>query len=340
MKAVVKFAKGSDGVGLRDIPKPVPGDNEVLVKILAAGICASDIHAILDERETVMPVALGHEFVGTVVEAGKNAAGIAVGDTITAMPACYSCGECIYCKSGEVTLCKQRKSIGSHKNGAMAEYMVCPAKYCFRIPETDEDKIQYAIAEPLACVTHAVYEQLDVHPGDWAVVSGPGAIGLLAVQCLAARGANVVISGLPADRPRMEKALKLGAQKAVDNVQDLEDFIHKVSPLGADISIDCAGAAPSVDNCLKVTRTHGHFLIMGVFGKPVTVDLNKIFLKELVVKASNSSTMSSWEIALDLMARKIVDVRQVLSTQLPIEEWRKGFDIVIDKSAMKVLLIP
>jgi L-iditol 2-dehydrogenase len=340
MKALVKFALGADGVELREIPKPYPAKDELLVKILAAGICASDIHAIHDQRETVMPVVLGHEFVAVVEEVGSEVTGFEPGDYVTALPACYSCGDCIYCDAGEVTLCKQRKSIGSHKNGAMAEYMVCPAKYCFKVPEDDPDKLKYAAAEPLACAVRGVYEKLEVKPGDVALVSGPGAIGLFVTQCLKERGAHVVISGLPTDRLRLEKAVAFGADKAVESLDELKEYLSSVAPLGADISVDCAGAAPSVDTCLSVTRTHGQFLIMGVFGKPTTIDINKIFLKELRVTASNSSAMSSWHITMDLLSKGIIDIRSVLDLELPLREWKKGFDSVTDKTALKVLLIP
>lgn len=340
MKGLVKFETGNNGVEVRELPIPEPKEGEVLVKILAAGICASDLHAILGHRETVMPVVLGHEFVGEIVKTCGNVGDFKVGDYVTALPACYSCGECEYCKAGEVTLCKQRKSVGSHKNGAMAEYMVCPAKYCFLVPAEEENKIQYAAAEPLACAVRGIYEQIDVKPGDVAVVSGPGTIGLFVVQCLKERGAHVVISGLPMDRARLDLALKIGADKAVESLDELKAYLAEVAPLGADIAVECAGVAPSVDTCLEVVRTHGTVLIMGVFGKPVQVDVNKIFMKELKVTASNSSAMSSWAITMDLLKRGAIDMSEVISLKVPLKDWRRGLDAVIDKSAFKVLILP
>ena len=340
MKALVKYALGPDGVELREIQKPAPAENELLLKILAAGICASDIHALHDRRGVVMPVALGHEYVGVVEAMGSQVEGFSVGDMVTGLPACYSCGTCQYCLAGEVTLCKQRKSVGTHKNGAMAEYMVCPAKYCFKIPEDDPDKLKYAMAEPFACAVRGVYEHLTVLPGDIAVVSGPGTIGLFIVQCLKDRGAHVIVSGLPMDQPRLEHALKLGAEKAVTSAEELQEYLSKVAPLGADIAVECSGAGPSLDTCLKVAKTHGQVLVMGIFGKPATVDMGSIFMKELNITASNSTAMSSWKIALDLLYSGKIDIGHALSMKLPLAEWRKGFDAVIDKTALKVLLIP
>jgi len=340
MKALVKYALGPEGVQIQDIPKPTPAANEILMKITACGICGSDLHSLHDQRDVQMPVVLGHEYVGVVEEVGADVTDLKVGDYVTGLPACYSCGECVYCKAGEVTLCKQRKSVGTHRNGAMAEYMVCPAKYCFKIPADDPNKEKYAMAEPFACAVRGTYGKLKVNEGDIAVVSGPGTIGLFVVQCLLAQGARVIVSGLAHDLPRLKKAVELGAEKYVTSGDELNAYLAEVAPLGADISVDCTGVAPSLDTCLKVVRTHGQVLIMGVFPKPVLVDVNQIFMKELKVYSSNSTAMSDWDIALDLLYSGKVDISFALSLKLPLDEWKKGFDAVIDKSAFKVLLFP
>ncbi len=340
MKALVKYARGPEHVEIRDIPKPSPAKGEILMKVLAAGICHSDINSINDQRDVVMPVALGHEYMGIIEELGEGVDQFKVGDYVTGIPACYSCGECVYCKAGEVSVCKQRKSVGTHKNGAMAEYMVCPAKFCFKIPDDEPNKEKYAMAEPFACAVRGVYETIDVHPGDVAVVSGPGTIGLFVIQCLLQRGARVIASGLPGDLPRLEKAVELGAEKYVTNNTELDAYLAEIAPLGADIAVECSGAVPSLDNCLRVAKIHGTILIMGLFPVPVPVDLAKTFTKELKIFSSNSSAMSTWDIVLDLLYSGKVDISFALSLRLPLDEWKKGFQAVIDKSAFKVLLIP
>ncbi len=340
MKALVKYGLGPDGVKIMDIEKPSPKANEILMKVVACGICGSDIHSLHDQRDLVMPVALGHEYVGIVEEVGSEVTGLKVGDYVTGLPACYSCDSCVYCTAGEVTLCKERKSVGTHKNGAMAEYMVCPAKYCFKIPDDDQNKEKYAMTEPFACAVRGTYEIIKVKEGDIAVVSGPGTIGLFIVQCLLAQGARVIVSGLPQDEPRLAKAVELGAEKYVTNTADLEAYLTEIAPLGADIAVECAGATPSLDICLKVVKTHGQVLMMGVFPKPIQVDVNKIFMKELKVYSSNSTAMSTWKIALDLLYTGKIDISFAMSLKLPLDDWKKGFDAVINKSALKVLLFP
>ena len=240
MKAIVKFALGEDGMGLLDVPEPIPHEGELKVKVLAAGICGGDVHCMKDERLAIMPVTLGHEFVGQIVETCGDVGDFKVGDWVVTLPACYSCGECDFCKAGMVTLCAERKSIGSYVDGAMAEYVVVPAKYSFKVPDEVEDKIPYALSEPFIVGVHGAYERVRVNPGDVVVVSGPGQIGLLAMQAFKTRGAYVIVSGLKADADRLNLALQLGADAVADSMEKLKEEIRMVNPAGADIVVEAA----------------------------------------------------------------------------------------------------
>lgn len=341
MKAIVKFAYGKDGMGVREVPEPIPGEGEMKVKVLAAGICGGDIHSMLDERDTIMPVTLGHEYVGQVVETCGDVGEFKVGDYVVTLPACYSCGECEFCKAGMVTLCPQRASIGTHRNGAMAEYVVVPAKYSFKVPDEEEDKISYALTEPFNCAVHGVYERINVKPGDVAVVSGPGTIGQFAVQALKSRGAYVIASGLKDDAHRLKLALELGADVAVDNFDDLQKEIKKVNPAGADIVVEAAGHPASLSTCLKVAKMKGTLLVLGTYGgHDITFRFDTTHEKEMDVYASNSTAMSTWDIGLKLINEKKVNLGPLVSLKLPLSEWKRGFEAVINKEAYKVVFCP
>lgn len=340
MKALVKFSKGREGVALREVPLPEPSTGEVRIQILAAGICGSDLHAMFDQRKTALPVILGHEFVGTVEKTCGDVGDLKVGDCVVGIPACYGCGECKWCKEGIVTLCPERKSIGTHKDGAFAPYMVMPAKYCFKVPQDANNILSYAAIEPLACAVRGVYEHIEVQEGDVAVVSGPGTLGLFAIQCLKARGAYVIASGLPHDRHRLKIALECGADEAVESVEALRAAIARKNPDGADIAVEATGVVPSLETCLDVLRNLGTFLQIGVYGGPITFDFNAVYRKELKVRSTNSTALSTWALTMDLLKRGLLDLTPVISLQLPLAEWEKGFDAAIDKSAFKVLLIP
>ena len=343
MKALVKFDLGREGMEIRDVPVPSPKEGELKVKVLAAGICGGDIHSMRDERDCVMPVTLGHEYVGQIVETCGDVGDFKVGEWIVTLPACYSCGECDFCRKGEVTLCPQRKSIGTHVNGAMAEYLVVPAKYSFKLPPevTDIEEIKkYALIEPMACTARGVYERINVHAGDVVAIVGPGTIGLFALQMFKSRGAYVVMYGLPDDCERLKLALELGADVAVSDIDEFKKAIYKMNPAGADISCEAVGLGVTLDICLSVVRTHGVHLQLGGMNPGTKANINLLFDKEVNYIASNSTAMSTWKTALWLINTGRVNLKALMSLQFPLEDWNKGFDAVLNKEGYKVLLLP
>jgi threonine dehydrogenase-like Zn-dependent dehydrogenase len=192
----------------------------------------------------------------------------------------------------------------------------------------------------MACVVRGVYERINVVPGDVAVISGPGTIGLFATTLLKSRGAYVIVTGLPTDRHRLELALTLGADAIAESFESLKEEVLKVNPKGADISVEAAGAGGSLDTCIKILKAQGVLLQLGNFGKPVQVDMDKAFLKELQIITSNSTAYSTWLIALKLLKEKKISLEPLLSLRLPLEEWQKGFEAAENKQAYKVVLLP
>ena len=343
MKGLVKFKTGIDGVELREVAEPTPREGELKVKVLAAGICGSDIHAYHDARYLEMPVILGHEFVGQVTEVCGDVGDFKAGDWVTTLPACYSCGECEYCKDGRVTLCPQRRSIGSYDDGAMANYVVVPAKYSFKLPEsakTLENKKIYALAEPFCCIVRGVYERIDVKPGDVAVVSGPGPMGMMTAQLLKSRGAYVIVSGLPMDQEKLDLVKSMGADETVTSFEELQEAVYRKNPYGAHITCDCVGIPVSLDNCIKIIAPNGVHLEIACWSGPVQADLNALFLKEANYVTTNSTAVSSWEIGMKLMAEGKVDLKPLMNLELPLTEWQEGFEEAISKRKYKVVLLP
>lgn len=343
MKGLVKFALGPDGVGLRELSEPVPQEGELKVKVLAATICGSDIHAMNDERSVTMPVVLGHEYVGQVVETCGDVGNFKVGDWVLTLPACYSCGTCDLCKEGLVTLCRERKSIGSHKNGAMANYLVVPAKYSYKVPDDAvalEDIIPYALTEPLACVVRGIFEKCHVNAGDTVVVSGPGVMGQLAAHVFKLVGAYVIVSGLPVDANKLELAQSLGADKVVASFQELQQAVYAHNPEGADITCEAAGVVSSLKACMQVIRPLGTHLQLGMFGGEVLFRLDYMFDREVHYVPSNSTATTSWDITLKLLEEKKVTLKPFVSMQVPLENWRTAFEAVMQKKVYKAVLLP
>lgn len=340
MKALVKESFGKEGIKLKDIEKPVPGLDEIRVKIIAAGICGTDIHIMKDEFDYNSPVVMGHEYVGVVDELGKNVKGFNEGDNVVSLTAVETCESCLYCDNNLLMLCDDRLSIGSGVDGAFAEYMTIPAKKTFKLPDNTTDIYQYAITEPFACVVRGVIERTRVDAGDIVLVSGPGTIGLLATQLAKNQGAYVITSGIPEDKKRLELAKELGADEIVSNPDNLEAVIKNHSQYGADVAFECSGAAPSIEACLRNLKKQGTYSQLGLFGEKIPVDMDEFLYKEIRITNSFASEPSSWERALRLIKNDKIKLKPLISSQVSLEDWEKGFEMFVDKENFKILLIP
>ncbi|MEW6228748.1 MAG: zinc-binding dehydrogenase [Bacillota bacterium] len=341
MKGLVKYARGVGNMELRDIPEPSPGPREVKIRVKAAGICGTDIHIYYDEYPNVPPLVVGHELSGTVVETGAGAKRFSVGDRVTSETFASTCGVCRFCREGNRNLCPERKSIGSHLDGAFAEYVVIAEDHVRALPE-HVDFPEGALCEPLACCVHGVLELTDITPGDVVLVSGPGPIGLICAQLVKAAGATLVVSGTGADRHRLDLARKFGADVTVGVTgEDLGTVIAGLtSGCGADVVIECAGNEASARSCVEVARKQAQYLQMGLFGKSITWEQDTLVFKELTVLGSFSHRKSAWDRAMTLLAERKVDLRPLVSHQLSIDRWREGFEIFEHKQGLKVVLVP
>lgn len=339
MKALVKKGLGEENIGLEQIEIPSIGDDEILVRVHATGICGTDVHILRDEYPANYPVALGHEYSGYVEEVGMNVTNFKKGERVVSHTAAVTCGKCYYCKHGLLMLCEGRKSIGSGVNGAFAEYVVVPAKLTYKIPE-NLSMDEAALSEPLACIVRSVIERATVKAGDTVVVSGPGTIGLLTQQVVQASGGNVTVVGTSQDRARLKLAKELGAMDIVV-VDDEKEQEKLQSVMGTfDVAFECSGAAPSADNCLHLLKKTGLYVQVGLYGKKIPFDHDLALMKEINITNSYASEPTSWVRALQLLESKKVNVKPLISNKLPLEEWEKGFDIVMNKGGFKVLLSP
>ncbi|HYF83827.1 MAG TPA: alcohol dehydrogenase catalytic domain-containing protein [Clostridia bacterium] len=340
MKALVKFGPGVEGMAVRDIPEPIPAENELKVKILAGGICGTDVHIMKDEYSYNAPVVMGHEYVGIVDEVGSDVKDFKKGDYIVSLTAAKTCGHCRYCSSGMLMLCSERLSIGSGMNGAFAEYMTIPANLAFKVPKEVKNKEDLAICEPLACVVRGVIERSTVKAGDIVLVSGPGAIGLLTVQLAKIQGAYVIASGTPLDKSRLELALELGADRIATSPEELKGIIEELDPDGVDVAFECAGAAASAKQCVLSLRKQGIYSQVGLFGKEISINMDEFLFKELQITNNFASERTSWETALRLVKNGQVDLGSIISARVPLENWQEGFDIFMSKKGYKVVLVP
>lgn len=342
MKALMKMTKGTGHIEIKDIPEPEPAPNQVKIKVVAAGICGTDIHIYYDEYPLLRPpVVMGHEFSGEVVDFGEEVEGFRVGDLVTSETYAYVCGRCEYCRTGNPNLCPERRSIGSTVNGAFTKYVVTRKENVHKLPP-GIDITSASLCEPLTCCVHGIVEKTCIHTGDTVVISGPGPIGLLSVQIVKSEGGIPIVLGVAKDKDRLQLARDVGANLTVNiQQQNPVDIVNDITDsYGADVVLECAGKQASADMCLRVVKKMGKYTQMGLFGRPVTVDFEKIAYKELKVTGFFAHVPSAWKRALKLLEEGKVNLRSVVSHILPITEWEKAFEIVENQRGLKVLLRP
>jgi L-iditol 2-dehydrogenase len=343
MKAIVKYQEGKGFVELREVPVPMPGPNEVRIKVEYSGICASDLHILnFDIAITIKPpVVMGHEFSGVIDQVGAGVKGWKVGDRVVAEANYQVCGNCRYCKSGFYNLCGNRKVLGYWYNGAFAPYTVVPAQRLHALPEEISFQ-QGALIEPTACVVHGMCELVKIQSGDVVLVTGPGAIGLTALQVAKAEGAKVIVSGTAEDRARLGIAKSLGAERIVDvSAEDLIAAVNELtSGVGADLVIECSGNDRAVRSGFDAIRKQGQYLQLGLLGRNMELRFDTLSYKEIRAVGSISSRDVSWERAIELIRRGQVQPEALVSKPYRLEDWEKAFKLHEERKELKILFRP
>ena len=342
MKAVVKYAPGSGNIDVRDVKEPACGPGLVKVEVAFCGVCGTDLHVLHDTFRNYPPVILGHECAGTVREVGAGVSSVSVGDPVTVLGAtAVTCGRCAYCRSGYFIFCPQRRGMGHGVDGAFARYLVVRPDQLYRLPN-DMSLEAGALSEPFAAVVQAVTEITQVRLGETAVVSGPGPIGLLCVKLLVAEGIQTIVAGTPGDADRLAAAKRFGASHVVNvGEHGLGDAVRDITrSVGADAAFECSGHPDSVRNCLDSLRPMGRYTQVGICGRDIQFPMDQVFYKQLTVRGSITYTAATWSRMMNIFAQGHVRLDDMVSTTLPITEWHRAFDMVEDRSALKVLLYP
>lgn len=328
MRALRKLRAGAGGVDLVDVaPRPLePGT--VALAVSATGVCGTDLHIEAGEYPTTPPVTMGHEIAGVVTELGPGADASWLDLPVVCETFYDTCGTCAWCLAGRRNLCPSRRSLGSHVDGGFAPRVVVPVRNLHRVPEGVGVRAA-ALSEPLACVCQALLDPALVNAGDRVLVLGAGPMAQLAAQVAAAMGGRVHMVGLPADRERLGVAASLGATVSESD-----------APTEVDVAIECSGSQGGARVCLESAARGGRFVQVGVFGRPVTVDLDLVLLKELVLTSGFASTPASWRRAVRLLAERRVRLEPLLSDVLPLGQWHAAFDGLRAGRGLKIALAP
>lgn len=340
MKALVKFSAGPGNIEIRDIPEPSPGNGEVKIKVAYAGICGSDLHIFNGDIGIPMkpPFVIGHEFSGVVTEIGKDVRNYKPGDRVTAENTRYSCGNCIYCRTGNYNLCSHRLATGYAYDGAFTDYCVVPAERVHILPD-NVDFITGALSDPSACALHAVQELTGITAGDLVLITGPGPMGLFSLQYAKANGGRVVVTGKGRDEGRLRLAKELGADLVVNtDAQDTKECIERFFCQDqVDVALECSGKQGGAELGLSLLKKQGKYTQIGIFGSPIKIDLDMLVYKEIRTIGSFSQKYTAWKEAIRLASLGKIKARPLVTHILQLEKWEEGFSKFASGEAIKVL---
>jgi alcohol dehydrogenase/L-iditol 2-dehydrogenase len=341
--AVVHYALEPNAVELREVTVPRIGDDDVLLEVGAVSVCGSDVHQARNTHSwpVNIPVVLGHEFGGTVAQAGRAVRGFREGDRVVSETAAHICGDCLMCRTGRYNLCPGRKGFGYGLDGAMATWVRVPARCLHRIPDSLPFDIA-CLAEPHAVAYQAMCINSTIRPGDFVVVIGPGPIGLLCTRMAALAGADpLIVAGLSADAPRLAVARQLGATRTVNvQTEDLAAVVQGCSSIGADLVCDASGASRPLGIALGLTRPDGQVTKVGWSPDAIPVDVNPLVQRNLRLQGSFSHNYPVWERVIHLLTRGLTMPETIVGLRAPLEDWRTAFDAMHEGRVIKSVLLP
>lgn len=304
MKALVKV-RPEHGLDLLDVPEPVAGPGEVVIRVEAAKVCGSDIGRYQWTRNYAdgaakamvhdLPRILGHEYSGTVVTVGPDVTTVREGDRI-AVCAMLGCGRCPACDRGLPNVCRDRKTLGVHRDGGYAERAVVPERNCYVIPDTMSFELAAAVTS-FATSTYAV-EQANLEPGARVLIWGAGAIGLGVLLAARLRGAaSAVVVDRAADRLRL--AASLGAETFQPGDGDPGPLLlEALGPRSVDAVVEAAGAPESVAASLPVLKKNSPMVLIGNMRTASELDLMPLIMDSQRLIGSRSKSLAAWSVAI------------------------------------------
>ncbi|MBI5667090.1 MAG: zinc-dependent alcohol dehydrogenase family protein [Chloroflexi bacterium] len=305
------------------VPDPTPAPDDVVIWVRAAGICGTDLHIFKGEYEAHYPIIPGHEFSGEVVAVGANVLNFRVGDRVTADPN-IPCNRCRYCQRNEPNQCLNLKAVGVTRDGAFAEYVAIPEGNVFSIGDLSYHAA--ALVEPLACVVWGLL-QVQVQPGNTALVLGAGPMGCLLAQALKQAGATqVVVTDVTGWR--LELASRLGATATVLANSAQAETLRQLAPDGFDIVADATGIPAVLEQTFDYVKPRGKVWVFGVTprGTLARFPAYEVFRKDLKIIGS-FAVNRTFPQSIALIQSGAIQVEPLISHQLPLAAFCQGLEI-------------
>jgi L-iditol 2-dehydrogenase len=329
---------------MAEVPMPVAGAGEVLIRVGACGICGSDVHGYDGSSgRRIPPIVMGHEAAGRIAALGVGVTGLAEGDRVTFDSTIY-CGACGFCKRGEVNLCDHRQVLGVScgdysRAGAFAEYVAVPARVVYKLPESISFA-EAAMLEAVAVAIHAV-SLAEISAQSTALVVGAGTIGVLILQALRAAGCKrVFVSDVDASRLKLAK--ELGAADILRADADVvEQILQRTGGVGVDVAMEAVGRDETVNAAIASVRKGGTVVLVGNISPAATLPLQKVVTRQIRLQGSCASA-GEYPQAIALMASGAIRVKPLISAIAPLAEGPQWFERLYTREAnlLKVVLTP
>jgi len=336
--AVVNFSSEAHSVELRELPRPEPGPEDVLLAVQAVGVCGSDLHQWTASHSWKVnyPIVLGHEFGGVIAATGAAVRQWQEGDRVVSETAAVVDPDSPLTRQGLYNLDPRRQGFGYGVDGAMTRYVRVPARCLHRVPDALPME-EAALTEPCCVAYNAVVLNARVHPGDRIVVLGPGPIGILCAAMARLCGAEVALVGLERDRTRLDVAHAYGCETLIG---DATAWARQRDGLGADGVIDAAGASAALKAALDVVRPNGWISKVGWEPQPLGFSLDPLVQKNVTLKGSFSHNWPVWERVLALLSSRRLDVRPIIGGVWKLADWHEAFDRMHQGEIVKAVLLP
>ena len=341
----IRKPRAEPGLALEEVPVPVPGDDEVLVRVEAASICGTDLHIFRWDdwasNRIQPPLTLGHEFAGTVVEVGRAVRHVAVGDYVSA-ESHVTCGMCFHCRTGQAHMCEHTQILGVDRDGAFAEYVAVPEAVVW---QNDRTKLPPEIAtlqEPFGNAVFATSTQ-DL-PGRSVAVLGCGPVGLFSIAIARASGAARVLAVRPR-RPSASASPSSSAPRSSTSptVEDVPAWFREHDEGdGIDVVFEMSGASASIVDAFRIVRNGGHVVLFGIPARPVEIDVaESLIFKNLTVTAVNGrQVFATWYRTRWLLEHGVVDLRPLITHEHPLADFEQAFAELEGGEACKIVLYP
>jgi len=338
MKALVK-QKAEPGLWLQDVPEPTVGINDVLIRVLRTGICGTDLHIYhwdaWAQKTIPLPLVIGHEFVGEIVQVGANVADFFPGEIVSG-EGHVVCGRCRNCLAGRRHLCKATQGVGVNRPGAFAEYIALPMTNVWHhCPNVDLDVA--AIFDPFGNAVHTALSFPVL--GEDVLITGAGPIGIMAATVARHAGARFVVV-TDVNEYRLELARKMGATVAVNvsahSLADVQEQLRMQE--GFDVGLEMSGSPAALHGMIDAMCHGGKIAMLGIPSGPIAIDWNKVVFNMLTIKGIYGREMYETWYKMSVMLQSGLDIKPVITHRFRYTDWENGFEVMETGLSGKVIM--